>query len=90
MITIVLTFSFFGCHQKNKYIKPACPKLLSFERDYNKSIYEKELKLSLERYDVDFLLIKEVDIEMLSEWVQMLKFRVRDDDVIESFSVGLY
>jgi hypothetical protein len=56
--------------------------MVTFERDNNKSIYEKKLKLSLARYDVEYFLIKEKDIKMLSKWFQMLKFRVRDDDEV--------
>jgi hypothetical protein len=56
--------------------------MVTFQRDHNKSIYEKKLKLSLQRYDVEFFLIKEQDIKMLSKWFQMLKFRVRDDDEV--------
>ncbi|HIP51024.1 MAG TPA: hypothetical protein EYG94_02955 [Campylobacterales bacterium] len=85
MMLILLIFSFSGCSPKIKYIKSTCPKLVTFERDHNKSIYEKKLKLSLQRYDVEFFLIKEKDIKMLSKWFQMLKFRVRDDDEVLGF-----
>lgn len=63
--------------------------MVTFERDHNKSIYEKKLKLSLQRYDVEFFLIKEKDIKMLSKWFQMLKFRVRDDDEVLELYEGM-
>ena len=89
MIPMLLIFSFSGCSEKIKYIKSTCPKFVTFERDHNKSIYKKKLKLSLQRYDAEYFLIKEKDIKMLSKWFQMLKFRVRDDDEVLRLYEGM-
>ena len=71
-----------GCSEKIRYIKKECPKLVTFARDKNTTIYTKKLKLSLSRYDIDNFLIQEKDIKMLSKWFQQLKFRVKDDDKV--------
>ncbi len=83
-ITIVILpiFIFLGCSERVKYIKKECPKLVIFARDKNVSLYSKKLKLSLQRHDKQFFLIKEEDLKMLSEWVQQLKFRVKNDDEV--------
>ena len=86
MIVTLLTFSFLGCSEKIKYIKKECPTLVTFARDKNVTLYSKKLKLSLQRYDKQFFLIKEEDVKMLSNGYQELKIYAKDgDEVIDLY-----
>ena len=81
-ILILPIFTFLGCSERVRYIKKECPKLVTFARDKNETLYSKKMKLSLQRYDKQFFLIEEEDLKMLSKWVQHLKIYAKDNDEV--------
>ena len=47
MMLTLLTFIFLGCSQTVKYVKKTCPKLVTFERDHNRTLLDEKIKLSV-------------------------------------------
>lgn len=46
-----LIFTILGCSEKVRYIKTPCPKLVTFARDHNVSMFHEKLKLSVPLVD---------------------------------------